>query len=82
MSDFYKISNDGTISRTDGVPIEPKTIKDMCYLISEMEILSLSGVGNPTPEQIYNYSKSGEVYVIFEWYCAALELAVKKGLLE
>jgi len=74
MTDFYKINELGDISRTDGVPIEPKTMEEMCNLISEV------WMPNVTAKKIYEYSPTGELYMIFEWYLQSLELAVKKGL--
>ena len=45
----------------------------MCEVISESKILRHKETGkNPSAEEIYNYSPTGELYKIFEWYDLAV----------
>ena len=76
MNDFYRISNDGMITRTDGVPIEPRTMKQMCeFICQEIELFKYV-----TPEEIYNFSNTGELFMIHRWYLQALKISEKRKL--
>ncbi|RLI34172.1 hypothetical protein DRO66_09240 [Candidatus Bathyarchaeota archaeon] len=58
------------------------TMKDMCEKIVEADFLT-DEVGNkPTAEEIFNYSPTGELSQVFEWYnkaCVILGKATEKA---
>ncbi|WP_146153576.1 hypothetical protein [Adhaeribacter arboris] len=54
----------------------PGTFKDMCALIEEAQILEVDGKF-ATAQQIFNYSPTGELYRIQEWYLMALTVLGK-----
>lgn len=45
------------------------TVKQICEHIAKAEILH----GNPTPIQIWNYSPTGELFMLSEWFQMACE---------
>lgn len=47
------------------------TMKQACEHIVKAEILICKDGGTPTAEQIFNYSPSGELFMVFEWYKSA-----------
>lgn len=49
-----------------------KTGKQMCETIVEAKILEKRDGTSPTAEEIWNYSSTGELYMIFEWYQDAI----------
>lgn len=57
------------------------TYKEACEIISKSKILEKDGV-NPTWEQIWNYSPTGELDMIDEWYEIASALEEHKEELE
>lgn len=73
MSDFYTVLLNGNLARVDGIPIEPKTYRQMCEFIADQKLLA----GDPTADEIFNYSPGGELYKIHVWYLDALEMSVK-----
>ena len=50
------------------------SMKQMCEKINEANILINKDGSNPTPKEIFNYSASGELFMIFEWYEIAKHL--------
>jgi len=48
------------------------TLRDMCEFIAESRLLLRSDGTFPLPEDIYNYSPTGETFNIFCWYQEAL----------
>lgn len=44
------------------------TMQEMCTIIANSKILEKQDGTNPTAEEIFNYSSTGELYMIFEWY--------------
>jgi len=78
MNDFYIISDDGSISRRDGVPMGELTLKEMCDKIVEADFLMFKNGERPTAEQIYNSSPNGELSHIYFWYLKALEIIEKR----
>lgn len=78
MKDFYCFDSQGNISRSDGVPLKPVTFQQMCELISKEEILTKKDGTNPSWEEIYSYSPTGDLFMIFEWYYQALAWSVMK----
>jgi len=55
------------------------SMKGMCEFIASMELLEDKKTKQPlTPEEIFNYSPTGEVYMIYEWYAEAIGLALEK----
>lgn len=40
----------------------------MCEFISESGLLHCENGSIPTPMEIFNYSPTGELFMIFEWY--------------
>lgn len=53
------------------------SLKDMCDKIVEAEILVKADGTAHTAEEIYNYSPTGELAAIFEWYTIALAVLKK-----
>jgi hypothetical protein len=52
------------------------TIRQMCEHIEKAEILAFKDGSRPTAKQIFNYSPTGELYKIWDWYdmaCFILE---------
>ncbi len=47
---------------------EKITFKDMCDMIVEAGILQKPDGSMPTANEIWNYSPTGETYMIHEWY--------------
>lgn len=52
--------------------------KDMCETIVEADILRKSNGEPPTAHEIFNYSPTGELFMIFEWYAIAKEVLKEK----
>ena len=52
----------------------------MIEVIIESDILQKKDGTKTTPEDVWNYSSSGELYMIFEWYRLACEVLKEKGL--
>lgn len=52
-----------------------KTIKDICEFIADSKILVRKDGTNPTALEIFNYSPTGELFKIFEWYEVAKSVA-------
>lgn len=50
------------------------TVKEICERIVEANILEKPDGSTYTPMEIWNYSSTGELFMIFEWY----ELACNK----
>jgi hypothetical protein len=50
------------------------SMKDMCETIVESHLLMRPDGTPPTAEEIFNYSPTGELYMVFEWYEMALIL--------
>lgn len=48
------------------------TMKDMCDTIVESGILKRKDGSSPTSEEIFHYSPTGELFMIFGWYEIAL----------
>lgn len=48
------------------------TMNEMCETIVESGILRKKDGSELTPEEIYNYSPTGELFMIFIWYGEAL----------
>jgi hypothetical protein len=47
------------------------TYKEMCETIAAANILKFQDGTQPTAEQIFNYSPTGELFMIPEWYAIA-----------
>ena len=47
------------------------TMKEMCEYISKSGLLRHEDGSIPTPIEIFNYSPTGELFMIFEWYIKA-----------
>ena len=47
---------------------EGVTMKQMCETIVSADFLRYQNGDSPTAEQIYNYSPTGELYMVFTWY--------------
>lgn len=50
------------------------TMKQMCEAIVEADFLRFKDGRKPTPEEVFNYSPSGELYQVFAWYDVAVAL--------
>lgn len=46
----------------------PKTFKEICEFIAEADILRNKAGEPPTAEEIFNYSPTGELFMISVWY--------------
>jgi hypothetical protein len=45
------------------------TMQEMCEHIVNADILQFKDDGtSPKAEEIFNYSRSGELYMVFKWY--------------
>lgn len=44
------------------------TMKEMCELIARADFLRKDDGTAPTAEEIFNYSPSGELFMVFAWY--------------
>jgi len=51
-----------------------KTFKEVCEVIAESNILSNKEGINPTPEQVFDYSPTGELFMLWEWYEIAVQV--------
>lgn len=51
------------------------TLKGMCEEIAALNLLRKPDGTALTPEEVFNYGPTGELYMVFEWY--ELVLAVK-----
>jgi hypothetical protein len=49
------------------------TIKEMCEVIERAEILQRTDGTRPTAREIFNYSRTGELAMIWEWYNIAAD---------
>jgi hypothetical protein len=49
------------------------TMREMCETIVQSGILKKTDGTAPTAEEIFNYSPTGELFMIFEWYEVAKE---------
>ncbi len=47
------------------------TMKQMCETIVKADCIALPDGTKPTAEEIYNYSATGELIMVFEWYAIA-----------
>ena len=50
------------------------TMKEMCEKIVESDILRKPNGEAPTAREIFEYSPSGELFMVFEWYDKAVEV--------
>ncbi len=44
------------------------TLGDMCKEIADSEMLTKKDGTHPTAEEIFNYSPTGELFMVFQWY--------------
>ena len=51
------------------------SMKEMCEAVAESQTLSKKDGTSPTADEIFNYSSTGELYMIFVWYDAIMEIA-------
>ena len=51
----------------------PATFKEMCEYIAAAQFLR-KDEHYLTSEEIFNYSPTGELYMLFEWYCIAVKV--------
>lgn len=51
--------------------VERVTMKEMCETIERSGILKRPDGTSPTAEEIYRYSPTGELFMVFAWYDAA-----------
>lgn len=54
------------------------TGKEMCEKIVEADFLRNPDGSTPTAEEIWNYSPTGELFHIFEWYKTAKQILEEK----
>jgi hypothetical protein len=50
------------------------TMKQMCEHIVKADLLERPDGTKPTAKEIFNYSSTGELYMVFEWYKMACEV--------
>jgi len=50
------------------------TMKDMCETIEKAGILEKKDGTAPTAKEIFEYSSTGELFMIFEWYAIAKKI--------
>ena len=55
------------------------TFKDMCDVIVSAKFLCNKDGTLRTSEEVFNYSATGELYMIFEWYQIALVMLEKRA---
>ena len=80
--DFYDISKDGVITRKDGVPMPQQiSMKEMIDEIIKADFLIKKDGTKPTAEEIFNYSSTGELYMVFAWYYEAVKILTKIQLI-
>lgn len=48
-----------------------KTMKEMCEIIAKSKVLKKDDNTYPTSIEIFNYSRTGELFMIWEWYGVA-----------
>ncbi len=60
-----------------GVTGDKMTGKQMCEVIAEEFSLTLGR--KITPEEVWNCSPTGELFMIYEWYQKALELRAARS---
>lgn len=58
------------------------SIEDMCLEIEKGKFLKDKEGKNPTATEIYNYSPTGELFMIFTWYGMAIEVKKMKSKLD
>jgi len=60
------------------------TLKQMCETIANTRLLTKKDGSHPTAEEIFNYSPTGELFMIWEWYAMAkaLEAELDKIIIE
>ena len=58
----------------------PATFKEMCEYIAAAKFLSRDE-HYLTAEEIFNYSPTGELYMLFEWYGIAVKVNDARGKL-
>jgi hypothetical protein len=44
------------------------TIGEMCEVIADSEIITKPDGTHPTAKQVFNYSPTGELFMIWDWY--------------
>jgi len=50
------------------------TMKEMCEHIVKADIVQFKdNKTSPTAEEVFNYSPSGELYMVFQWYNEACD---------
>jgi len=57
---------------------EPKSFKEMCDVIVTADFLRKKDGRALTSEEIFNYSSTGELFMIFEWYEIAFKINAAK----
>jgi hypothetical protein len=65
------------------IDLSPKglTMKDMCEHIVKANFLFHKGTDNLfSAEEIFNYSPTGELFMVFEWYRYACILLQEKAI--
>lgn len=50
------------------------TFREVCEVIAHSGVLKKKDGSQPNGEEIFNYSPTGELYMIWEWYGLAEEL--------
>jgi len=50
------------------------SIRQMCETIEKAKILEKSDGSLLTAEEIYNYSPTGELFMVFQWYECAIKI--------
>lgn len=48
------------------------TMKEMCETIVSADILCKKDGSALTPEEVFNYSPTGELFMVFMWYAEAM----------
>ena len=59
----------------------PKTFEQMCATIVEAGFLRKKTGELLTAQEIFNYSPTGELYMLFEWYELAVKILAAKASL-
>lgn len=54
------------------------TYKEMCETIEKADILRKKDGTKPTAQEIWNYSPTGELFMIHEWYEEAQAVLAEK----
>jgi hypothetical protein len=57
---------------------KPVTIREMCETIERARILRKTDGTHPTAREIFEYSPTGELYMLCEWHQLALEVLGKE----